>query len=97
MMDVLWGSLAVSVLALSGALIAYVLTLRCNAKKFGESLDALNRELPDILAAIRAASEDIEATMILGRKLGGILASLGGLFKGAKFLSGLFAKRHSID
>jgi hypothetical protein len=90
MLDILWGCVAVSVLALSGATVALLLALRENVKKGGQSLDALNRELPAILAAARRSAEDAENVLSMGGKVARGLGWLTSLLKGAQTVTGLF-------
>jgi hypothetical protein len=84
MQEILWGSLALSALALSAALVALILSVRENVKKAGRTLDAVNLELPGILGAMRLVSEDLEAMLAWGGKLRRGLGFLGSLLKSVK-------------
>ncbi len=92
MIEILWASLALGVLALSGAAVALILAVRDNVKKAGQSLDALNKELPGLLAAARHSAEDVESVLALGSTLSKGFAWVNGLLKGAQAFSGVFNK-----
>ena len=94
MSEIFWSVLALSVLALSGALVALVLSVRENVKRAGRVLDAVNLELPGILHAMRLSCEDLEAMLSWGGKASQNLGWLGGLIGAVGSVSRAFHRRN---
>jgi hypothetical protein len=90
MIDILWLSLALCALGIGTATCLLLLAARENLVKKGQALDSLNRELPAILASLRATVQDTQSLAGSLRQLTRVTAWAGGIFRGFRLVSGLF-------
>jgi hypothetical protein len=90
MLDVLWATLALCALALTGGALALMLSQRKVVEKAAQSLDSLNKELPALLDSARLATLDAQELLSLLGTMGRTAAWAGGIFKGIRALAGTF-------
>ena len=58
MLDWLLGTLAICAAALTAALVVFLMEARDTARQAGRTLDTLNQQLPELMAAVRRAADE---------------------------------------